>query len=502
MAMKNGWLRLLLPVLSVAALVFISWGCDPEETFVTGEAVNISFSLDTLRFDTVFTELGSATRSVKIYNEGDEPVMLDRVYVQGATGVSFQINVDGVNDEVVEDVIIWDNDSIYVFVEVTIDPDQPVSASPFVVEDFLVVETGDKASTLLLEAWGQNANYFPSRFNQGVAVPLSCDNGTVTWDSPLPYVLYGRIAIDECLLQVAAGTHIYVHGGIAQNEIEGAFNDGLFYTFGNGRLHLAGTADNPIVVQGDRLEEAFQDEPGQWLGIAFGPGSTGNLIEHTEIKNAIFGLYVDSTAEVTLRNSIIHTTSSSAIVAFRATVNASNCLFYDNATNALQFIQGGDYNFDYCTVANYGVDASAAALSNFQCYDDFCEAFSIYRLRANFRNCIFFGSRRDEIILSDASERTDPSLFQLNMQNCVVKVDELLTNNNGRYANFFDTYCIDCVNGDRDDALFLAQSEDDYHLDTLSIARGLAIPITGLTEDLEGTPRDADPDAGCYERVE
>ncbi|MCB0638782.1 MAG: right-handed parallel beta-helix repeat-containing protein [Lewinella sp.] len=496
------WRRFPLILTSLTVLVFSFWACDPEETFVTGEAVNISFSVDTLRFDTVFTELGSATRSVKIYNNGDEPVKLDKVYVEGTTGVSFQINVDGTHDEVVEDVIIWENDSIYVFVEVIVDPDEPLSVSPYVVEDFLVVETGAKRNELLLEAWGQNANYFPSRFNQGVAVTLSCSNGTLVWDSPLPYVIYGRVAINQCLLEVAAGTRIYVHGGIAQTEEEGAFNDGLIYTFGNGRIHLAGTADNPVIIQGDRLEEEFQDESGQWLGIALGPGTTGNLIEYTEIKNGIFGIYVDSTAEVTLRNSIIHTTSSSAILGKRATVNATNCLFYDNGSNALQFIQGGDYNFDYCTVANYGVDASALAVSNFQCYDDFCEAFTIYRLRGNFRNCIFFGSRRDEIIISDASERDDPSLMVLNMRNCVVKTDELLTRSGGLYADFFDTYCVNCVNGERDDPLFLDRGEDDYHLDTLSIAQGVALPITGLTTDLEGTPRDAEPDAGCYERVE
>ncbi|RME94227.1 MAG: hypothetical protein D6772_14955, partial [Bacteroidetes bacterium] len=164
----RGLLAALIVILSLFA-----WSCDPEQEFVTGDAVDISFSLDTLRFDTVFTQLGSATRSVKIYNRSDKPVQLDEVYVEGTTGVEFRINVDGIPGGLVEDAIIWDNDSLWVFVEVKIDPDQPTSVSPFVVEDYLVVKTGSKERRLLLEAWGQNANYFPSRFNKGVPVTLS-----------------------------------------------------------------------------------------------------------------------------------------------------------------------------------------------------------------------------------------------------------------------------------------------------------------------------------------
>ncbi len=207
--------RLLLGLLLSAGLWFTA--CDPDEDFLTGDAVAIRFELDTLRFDTVFTELGSATRSIKIYNESNQPIKLDEIFIEGTTGVEFIFNADGFPGGVVEDAIIWDNDSIFVFVEVTIDPDQPISTSPFVIEDRLVVKTGSKEQSVLLEAWGQNANYFPSRFNRGVPVVLSCENQTILWDSELPYVIYGEIFIDDCLLQVAAGTHIYVHGGIAKN---------------------------------------------------------------------------------------------------------------------------------------------------------------------------------------------------------------------------------------------------------------------------------------------
>lgn len=476
--------------------------CDPTEEFLTGDNISIRFEVDTLRFDTVFTELGSATRFFKIYNESDEAIMLDQIYVEGTTGVNFRFNADGEASDVVEDAIIWGNDSIYVFVEVVIDPDAPISSSPFVIEDHLVVKTGSKEQFVLLEAWGQNANYFPSRFNKGVPVVLSCDNGTIEWNSPLPYVIYGEIFVDSCLLQVGPGTHIYVHGGIAQNDLLGVFNDGFIYTLAEGSVHFAGTEEAPIIMEGDRLEEGFSDQAGQWLGLIIGETSQNNLIEYTTIKNSVFGILADSASEVTLRNSLIHTTAGSGILGIHSAITASNCLLYDNAANGIQLTHGGVYNFDYCTVASYGVDASAIALTNFECYNEDCSINSIFPLQANITNSIFFGSRRDEIIIQDALERSEPNAFVLNMDHCLVKVDELLTRNDAEYGDFFSTHCLNCFNGEQNDALFLDRSEDDYHLDTLSIAQSRAIPIPSFPFDLEGTPRDAMPDIGCYERVD
>ena len=487
---------------SIIAVFFLS-SCDPKEDFLTGDNVAVRLEVDTLHFDTVFTELGSATHFFKIYNDGDKAVKVDEIYVEGTSNVTFRFNADGFDDEIVRDLIIWEKDSIYVFVEVTIDPDQPLSESPFVIEDYLIVKTGTKEQSVLLEAWGQNANYFPSRYNKGVPVVLSCDNDVILWDSPLPYVIYGEIFIDSCLLQVAAGTHIYVHGGIAKNDIfEGSFNDGFLYTLPNGSIHFAGTLDKPITMEGDRLEESFSDEPGQWLGIILGKESRNNIIEYTNIKNSIFGIFADSASTLMLTNSLLHTTAGSGLIGIHCEITANNCLFYDNSSNAIQLTHGGQYEFNHCSIASYGVDASAIAMTNFQCYNDDCSVNSVFPLQAEMNNCIFFGSRKDEIIIQDATEGMDPAFFQLNMDHCLVKVDELLTRNDGEYSDFFSTFCLNCINGNQSDALFLDRAEDDYHLDTLSIAQDRGIVLPAFPFDLEGTARDDMPDLGCYERID
>jgi len=482
-------------------LLYIS--CDNEDEFVTDGSFDLTFSLDTLRFDTVFTELGSATRSFKVYNPLDEAIRIGRVRIAGNEGGRFRMNVDGIAGEVVEDVKVWPNDSIYLFVEVTIDPDQPLSASPFVIEDQILFETGDKQQSVRLEAWGQNANYFPDRFSRAVPTLLTCDNQTIVWDDPKPYVIYGQILIDSCVLQVAAGTRIYVHGGIAENEVFGTFNDGIIYTLQNGRVNFRGSQEEPIIVQGDRLEEPFQEEPGQWQGIIIGRGSRGNTMDYTEVKNAIFSVYVDSLGELTARNSRFYNSNSNGIVGFSSTIRLTNCLIYNNFGNSVQLTLGGVYQFDYCTLASYGVDASALSLSNFFCYDDpfECQVREDFPLRAVFRNCIFFGSARDELSFSDISGGQVPGLFDVQFSHCILKVDQLLEQQDSLYKDFLSSPdCINCINATREDTLFANPNEDNYLLDSLSIAEEQARPLPGISIDLNNNERDPmQPDIGCFE---
>lgn len=494
-------MKKLLPLIIVGAGLLLA-ACNRDEDFITSGDAKLEFSLDTLRFDTVFTELGSATRVFKVYNRNSRPIRISRAYIEGQSSTPFRMNIDGRPGNELTDIEIWGKDSIYVFVEVTIDPDQPLSVSPFVIEDQVVFETNGNVQHVRLEAWGQNANYFPSRFYKGVPVVLSCDNGTIIWDDPKPYVIYGELFIDSCALQIMAGTRIYIHGGIAQNDVFGIFNDGIIYTLEGGKLHIKGTAENPVVIQGDRLEEDFTDVDGQWNGIFLGKGSTDNTIEFATIKNAIVGIYADSTSDLTISNAQIYNTSGSGLLAFHCKVVATNCLIYNAGVNAVQLIQGGNYSFDYCTIVNYGVNAAAISMSNYYCYDDpfFCNVRVDNPLSATFRNCILFGSRRDAIELADVSGGQTPGFFNIGFENCVVRVDQLLTQQNGLYAGFIGNQCIPCINGDRNTKLFIDPTMGDYHLDSLSVAIDQAKAIPGIDVDLTGATRGALPDVGCYER--
>ncbi|MCP3930686.1 MAG: hypothetical protein GY705_16470 [Bacteroidetes bacterium] len=488
-------------LIAISFLALI-WSCGKEDNFIVDKDAKLEFSLDTLRFDTIFTELGSATRILKVYNRHDRPIRISKIFVEGKSQTSFRLNIDGFSSNEAEEVEIAANDSLYIFGEVTVDPDAPVSVSPFVIEDFIVFETNGNTQKVLLEAWGQNANYIPSRFGKGQLSLLTCDFGEVTWDDPKPYVIYGFLIIDSCALNIPAGARVYVHGGIAQNETFGVFNDGYIYVLQNGKLLVNGTAENPVIIQGDRLEEDFQEDAGQWSGIILGKGSKGNQLDFATVKNARFSVYVDSSATLQANNCRFYNTVSSGLVGFHSTIDADNCLVYNNGGNSVQLLNGGDYSFDYCTLASYGVDASSIGMSNFFCYDSpfECQVRSEYRLNVSIRNSILFGSRKDEIELSDFYGRMDAAMFNIKFENCIVRVDDLLTDREALYADFFETYCTPCINATTQDALFFYPNGDDYHLDTLSIAEQMAIPLSEITNDLENNLRDAEkPDIGSYE---
>ena len=135
-------------------LNFMVWftQCNKEEIYINGNLDEITFSVDTLLFDTVFTQRGSATYSFKIKNSSKNPILLDEVGLEMGSNSKFRINVDGIAGLIVNDVEILGKDSIYVFAEVTIDPDQPLSVSPFVIEENLNIKSGTASKKVLFQA--------------------------------------------------------------------------------------------------------------------------------------------------------------------------------------------------------------------------------------------------------------------------------------------------------------------------------------------------------------
>lgn len=503
-------------LLSIFTLVLIlNYSCKPTDDFDTGSDVMLEFSVDTLRFDTVFTELGSATRILKIYNREKKDIKISKISIENESTNFYKINVDGISGNVATDIEIAGNDSLYIFAEVTIDPDQPLSNSPFVIEDFLVFEINGNTQKLLLEAWGQNANYYPSRFSGGGITQTTC-GGDFLITNEKPWVFYGTVVFDGCNVIVEEGARIHVHGGIVPtfdaDSMRIFYNDGRLIFANGSTLTINGTQDNPVIIEGDRLEESFDEVPGQWFGILLIDETKNHDIKHLELKNSIVGVYADSSVDVTIESSKIYNTSNAGLIGIHAKINATNCLFYNNGSNAVRFLYGGDYNFTYCTLASYGVDAPALSMTNLLCGSDDplgCSPCFEYRLNANFKNSIIFGSRRDEISMvnGDACVEGLSSPMNYKFEDCIVRVDELLEQEG--FEDFFTStspfrYCNPCQNADNNDAVFEAPNDELYFLDTLSIAEMKANSINpvSIPFDLDGNTRGVGgelPDVGCYE---
>ncbi|HZF99581.1 MAG TPA: hypothetical protein VEY71_01190, partial [Chitinophagales bacterium] len=258
---------LLFSVFAMTALV----GCRKDNLFTAATTLEFTSGgqrLDTLTFDTVFTTQGSAVRSFVVHNRESKRINISSLRIEGGEASPFRLNVDGVPGKVFENIEINAKDSIYVFVAVTIDPN--ASTNPFVIEDKVLFNVNGNQQSVLLNAWGQNA-YF--HFGETLEV-------SETWPNDKPHVVINSIFVDEnSTLTIQQGTRVYMHGNSA------------FYV--GGTLIVNGTKQDSVVFQGDRLEPYFKDLPGNWGFIQFLRFSKDNVLTHTIIKDALYGVLVD-----------------------------------------------------------------------------------------------------------------------------------------------------------------------------------------------------------------
>ena len=469
--------------------------CDKME-FADGNTDLPKYSTDTIRFDTVFTTLGSAIRIFKIYNPYDKFLKIQKIEL----GQSFfRLNVDGLPGNSFENIEIRPKDSLYVFVEVTVNPDMPVSQSPFIILDSLNLLVNNVAQKIYLEAWGQNANYFPAKSNQGQISLLDLQGTTLVLDNTLPNIFYGVVYFDNGKLQIPKGTKIYVYGGItkAKNSANETFfyNDGRIIIGKNASIEVNGTYAEPVIFQGVRLEKSYENVRGQWSGIAIDQESQGNKFNNAVIKNNLLGIYVDSLAECELKNCIIYNNTYSGVAANTADVSVENCLFFNQGQQSVSFSTGGNYTIQYCTFANYGNEESSVQLSNFRCQDPpFCQSIIRYDLHCSISNSILYGSNDDEFWMDSISGAG----FQVSIDHCIFRVKDLLKQ--GNFPNFITDYTTNCLNGISSAKLFKDISKDNFHLDTLSAAENKAKYVTSIQFDLDQKLRDPQsPDIGCYE---
>ena len=482
-----------LPFLAVATLL-LAHACTLEEDFITDSGTELTFSTDTVMFDTVFTEVGSATQSFVVYNPFDRPIEIASVRIESDPGGRFFLNVDGTSGREVTNTFLPPEDSIYVFVEVTVDPDQDLSASPFVFSGQVIIEATDVEQVVHLEAFGQNANYIPSSRLRGNFGLLTCDLGEIVWDDPKPYVLYGSLLVDSCTLTLPPGTRLYVHGGLVANaELfpdNPIFNDGIIIVQNRGVLNVEGTADNPVVIASDRLEERFARTPGQYSGIRLGFGSGPHNISHARIRHGVIGVFADSVAELHIDHTEFAYTAGAGIIGYQADITATNVISHSNGGGALQAIKGGSYQLDYCTFVNYGSQNPAVGLTNG--FEVSQQNFITAPLDASIRNSIIYGSLRDELALVNFDDNT---ALDYRIDRSILRSTEL-----PRQRDDFTENCTGCFFPPVDSALFANVVADTFLLDTLSVAEGRARPLPGITTDLLGRERDPEtPDIGAYE---
>jgi hypothetical protein len=456
-----------LLVITFSVLLMLS--CK-KDAFITSPDATVFSSADTLFFDTVFTTAGSVIRSFKIFNNNNRKLRLSEIELSGGNASPFKINIDGISTTKLQNVDIDAGDSLYVFVQVNIDP---ASANlPFLVTDSIRLTYNGVSKYVQLNAWGQNAVFLKN----------TIINGNVTWNSRLPYVILGGLLVNkEAVLTISAGTKIFVHADAA--------------ILVDGTMIANGTKNDPIVFSGDRLDPDYKDLPAAWPGIFLRQHSKSNFFIHTVIQNAYQGIIVQGAAtnnlpKLTLSRCIINNVYDAGIWAENTMVNADNCLISNCGKNIL-LSYGGEYRFVNCTVASFSNiyiqhTSPVLQISNFQVENSSLTT----ALNASFVNCIFWGegNTEDEILVNKIG--SDP--FNVSFDHVLYKAK-----NDPANSNFIASIKNENPNFD---SINIQKNIFDFHFRKNPASPTINAGIsTNFPLDLDDKVRDATPDLGCYE---
>lgn len=451
-----------------------------KENFYSGSA-ELSFDTDTVYFDTVFTRLpGSAyPRSINkqfvIRNPYNDHIKTN-VLLAGGTNSPYRLNVDGIATNDLKDYEIRPKDSIFVFVECTLEPNS--QTQPALVRDSIIVTTNGSIQEVQLAAYGWDAYYFQDSV-------LECNS---VWDkTDKPYVVVNSVAVNtDCTLEIKPGVNIYSSG------------NSQFYVLGT--MKVNGTNENPVTFQADRLDRRYENTPGQWIGLHYYRFSKDNELNHAIIKNAIIGARVDSLSvnsnnKLTVSNTTIQNCSNIGLLGITADIAVENSIINNCGSYTFLGYFGGNYNLRNNTFTSYNIGFSRNdphfVFNNIQLdeNDNFVRSFPI---SYNVQNCIIYGSNEDEIQFDIAASQ--PPTFS-NIQSNIIRtkntdlnINDNTINNGHSSTPFFN------------DLLFVDYFNYNLELDSLSPATNAGIILTPpINTDIEGNPRDANPDIGAYE---
>lgn len=453
-------------------------GC-MEEDFSSDPAHLLTYSTDTVRFDTLFTTIGSATNKLMVYNRNGKPLNIATISLKSGGSSGFRINVDGKKGTRFENVEINKKDSLYIFVEVTIKPTQ--QNVPQRTEEIIRFDYNGISQEILLEAFGQDAFFWRGKVL----------NSDTVLTGIKPILVYDSLVIEpQAHILFEAGTRLFFHDK-AKVIVRGS-------------IEARGELGKPVLFRGNRTDKLFPDLPydglpGQWGGIIFEETSYDNQLTHAHLRGTDFGIRLDSASldrkKLVMESCIVKNSNQELIAAEHVRMEASNCEF-SNSAGALLFLNGGAYRFTHCTMANFFkvgiINDAAVHLSNYK-YDDGGQKYALPLQQADFNNCIIWGNRSTELSLSPLSEPANENQpFNHRFDHCLIKAkgeDD---------QNFIATIW-------NKDPLFKATGEAyhyDFRPDSLSPARkaGTIEYAIEFPFDLNGNVRTSDhPDLGAYQ---
>ncbi len=439
------WLIYLIP------LFFLVYSCK-KDLINTNSSVRLSFSTDTVYFDTVFTSIGSTTYYLTVHNNEKQKVKLSSIRLAGGNASFYRLNIDGEATLNATDVEIGASDSLYILIRVTIDPNN--QNNPFVVADSILFDLNGNEQKVQLVSWGQNAHYILA----DTYVPgypkykiIAHENEVTHWTADKPYVIYGFAVVDSTgRLEIDRGVSVHFHD-----------KSGL-WVYKGGSIKVNGTVDAPVFFQGDRLDAFYKDLPGQWDRIWINEGSVNNEINYAVIRNGFIGLQLETLQEqmgneCILSNTRIENMSGFGIFTRYYNITAYNDVVVNCGQYLAAFTLGGNYDVRQCTFGNLWSEAvrttPSLVLNNY--YSDTNNVAYPFPLQAYFGNNIIWGRNDDELLV----DSNDGDTFDYLFDHCLLQTTYDISD-----PAHYNT----CLKNK--DPLFVDYINDNYELDSLSPA--------------------------------
>lgn len=502
--MKNIFLLLLLISILLSS-------CRKDFDLIESDG-NLSFSKDTIFLDTVFTKKSASTYRLKVYNNSKQDILIPSVELGRGENSFYRLNVDGKPGKLFRNIEILAQDSIYIFIETTIDYSK---VSNPIYTDSIVFKGTSFSKDVKLVTLVQDAHFlFPSKNAQGIIETITLGNdikgenikingfylaGNTTFTNTKPYVIYGYCAVPEnktLIIEAGANIHFHSNSGLIVNK--------------NATLKINGTLQNKVTIKGNRLEPYFENSAGQWGTIWLRAGSKNHEINYALIKNGSIGILIDSigsntTPTLKIKNTAIYNHSNYGILARETHIEGANLVINNSGFSSLACTMGGTYNFTHCTFANYWNknlrQFPAVLINNFFTYWDGNKQITVAKnlKAANFSNSIIYGNSRVELIL-DKAEGAD---FNFNFHHNLIQFDDY----NNSYVNK-PQYQFTNINYYQNT---IFNKSPDFKNSTLNqliigklsagINKGSITKALQVPQDIVGIDRTISPDLGAYQHV-
>ena len=343
-----------------------------DDGFTTSPNDVLAFSSDTVNLDTIFTNEGTSTRTLKVYNRSDKSLRIASIALGKGGSSGFIVNVDGLSGTSFTDTEIRGNDSLFVFVIANV----PETGQNGVVElrDSLVFVTNGVTQHVKLLACTQDAKRM-----RGVTI-----NSDTLLTAEKPFIVYDSLVVaPTARLTIEPGAMLHFHNG-ATLEVYG-------------QLVAEGTPDARVTLRGDRLDRMFDNLPydtlaGQWGGIRFHEGSFDNRITHAMVRGMTWGIKCDSTdlsrTTLTIHNSIIHNSTANLVEIACNRVRITNSELSDAGYSVLA-VERGIVDVTHCTIVNYYFyDMIKGAIVHTPACEDLIERNVYFTLN----NCLIAGN--------------------------------------------------------------------------------------------------------------